>query len=83
MHRRAPRPPRRREPRDGAKTVDHLQICDASRIVTNAKTVSPLNAARVPRHFERAGITVRHHVALALDGAQCTARERLVTAEGP
>jgi uncharacterized protein (TIGR04168 family) len=45
--------------------------------------VTYVNAARVPRHFERAGITVRHHVALALDGAQCTASERLVTAEGP
>jgi uncharacterized protein (TIGR04168 family) len=37
-----------------------------------------VNAARVPRVFEQGARTVRHHVALTVDGDGCTAREVLV-----
>lgn len=37
-----------------------------------------VNAARVPRIFERAGRTLRHHVELVLDGERARAREVLL-----
>lgn len=43
--------------------------------------VEYVNAARVPRIFEREGRTVRHHVALAIDGTSCAVREVLVADE--
>jgi hypothetical protein len=41
--------------------------------------VTYVNAARVPRIFERDGRTLRHHVCLEIDGDRASATEVLLT----